>query len=203
MLTEQLKNYDLVLASGSPRRQDFFARMGLPFRVEVKPVDEIYSLDLKGADITDYLAKKKADAFSDIGPDQIIVTSDTIVWFEDKPLEKPLDKADAKRMLMALSGKAHQVFTSVCITTDKTQKVFHDMTKVWFKNLTEAEINHYIGQESALDKAGSYGIQDWLGYIGVDRIEGCFFNVMGLPTRLVYHELNNLLADLLMRKLTP
>jgi len=194
MISEQLNKYDLILASGSPRRQEFFKRLGWPFRIATKAVEEIYDERLNGAEITDFLAKKKADAFGGLMADQILVTSDTIVWFNQRALEKPVDLADAKRMLQTLSGQMHEVFTSVCITTKDTQKVVNDMTKVWFKTLSEDEIDYYVVQKSALDKAGSYGIQDWLGYIGVERIEGCFFNVMGLPTRLVYHELKTLIT---------
>jgi septum formation protein len=190
MLKEKLKNYNIILASGSPRRQDFFKLLDLDFTIEVREVEEVYpAKTLKTSAITDYLAQLKASAFEDLSEKDILITSDTIVWKDDRAMGKPVDKEDAQAMLLDLSGEMHEVFTSVCFTSKNFQKTINDSTKVWFKKLSEEEINYYITNYQPYDKAGSYGIQDWLGYIGIERIEGCFFNVMGLPTRLVYKTL--------------
>lgn len=190
MLKEKLKNYNIILASGSPRRQEFFRLLDLDFTIEVREVEEIYSAKiLKTSSITDYLAQLKASAFENLSEKDLLITSDTIVWKDDRAIGKPLDKEDAKSMLQNLSGEMHIVYTSVCFTSKHFQKTINDSTKVWFKELSEEEIDYYITNYQPYDKAGSYGIQDWLGYIGIERIEGCFFNVMGLPTRLVYKTL--------------
>ena len=190
MLKEKLKNYNIILASGSPRRQDFFKLLDLDFTIEVREVEEIYpAKTLKTSAITDYLAQLKASAFEDLSEKDILITSDTIVWKDGRAMGKPIDKEDAQTMLLDLSGEMHEVFTSVCFTSKYFQKTINDSTKVWFKRLSKEEINYYITNYQPYDKAGSYGIQDWLGYIGIERIEGCFFNVMGLPTRLVYKTL--------------
>ncbi len=189
MLRKQLQSFDIILASGSPRRQHFFKEMDIPFRIDVREVEEVYPPHLKEAAITNYLAELKASAFSNLKERELVITSDTIVWHEGKAIEKPMDKVHAVRMLQQMSGKKHTVYTSVCFTGKDFQQTVHDATHVWFKELTEAEIDYYLETCQPYDKAGSYGIQDWLGYIGVEKIEGCFFNVMGLPTRLVYKTL--------------
>lgn len=187
MLKEKLNDYNLILASGSPRRQDFFTKLDLDFTIDVREVEEVFDTSLKAAEITDYLSQLKASAFvNDISEKDIIVTSDTIVWKDGKAIGKPKDEEDAKRMIKDLSNNMHEVFTSVTFTTAKGQTTVNDRTKVWFKKLTDAEINFYVDTYKPFDKAGSYGIQDWIGYIGIEKIEGCFFNVMGLPTRKVY-----------------
>lgn len=189
MLKEKLKNYNLILASGSPRRHYFFKELDLDFTIDVRSVAEVYDPNLKETEITDYLAKLKASAFTDLDENDILVTSDTIVWKDGKALEKAKDEAEAKAMLQYLSGTMHQVFTSVCFTGKHFQKVVNDCTKVWFKELTNEEIDYYIKTYQPYDKAGSYGVQEWLGYIGIEKLEGSYFNVMGLPTRLVYKTL--------------
>ena len=189
MLAEKLKHYNLILSSASPRRQSFFKLLELEFVIDVRPVNEVYSNELKRAQITDYLAVEKAKPFNDLKGKDVLITSDTIVWHNDGPIEKAQDRDEAIAMLSTLSGSCHEVYTSVCFTTTTTQKVVNDMTKVWFKEFTLDEITHYVDNYTPYDKAGSYGIQDWLGYIGVTKIEGSFFNVMGLPTHLVYQEL--------------
>lgn len=195
MLKEKLKNYNIILASGSPRRQEFFRLLDVDFTIDVREVEEVYSAEtLKKSAITDYLAQLKASVFNDLSENDILITSDTIVWKDGAAIGKPKDKEDAKRMLKDLSGKTHEVFTSVSFTSKNFQKTIHDSTKVWFKTLTEDEIEYYLTNYQPYDKAGSYGIQDWLGYIGIERIEGCFFNVMGLPTRLVYKTLTDIAA---------
>jgi len=189
MLSEKLKNYSIILASGSPRRQNFFKELDLDFTIDVREVDEKYPTHLKGAEITDYLSILKANAFSNLSEKEIVITSDTIVWHNEKAIEKPKNTTEAKEMLASLSGSMHEVFTSVCFTSKNFQKVVNDTTKVWFKELTNEEIDYYISKYKPFDKAGSYGIQEWLGYIAIHRIEGSFFNVMGLPTHLVYKTL--------------
>lgn len=189
MLRDKLKNYQIILASGSPRRQNFFQALDIDFTIEVKQVEEVFPLHLSGAEITDYLAKLKAAAFDSLVENKIVITSDTIVWKNGQAIGKPVDRWDAIAMLQTLSGTMHEVFTSVCFTSKDFQITVNDRTKVWFKPLTEEEINYYLDTCKPFDKAGSYGIQDWLGYIGIEKLEGCFFNVMGLPTRLVYKTL--------------
>lgn len=189
MLREKLKKYSVILASGSPRRQNFFKELDIDFTIEVRELEEIYPPHLRKAEITDYLAELKATAFSDLKENEILITSDTIVWKEGQAIGKPKDRAEAILMLQNLSESMHEVFTSVCFTGKNFQITKHDSTKVWFKKLTQEEIEYYIDTHQPYDKAGSYGIQDWLGYIGIERLEGCFFNVMGLPTRLVYKTL--------------
>lgn len=195
MLKESLKNHNIILASGSPRRQHFFKELDIDFKIDVREVEEIFPLSLQREEITNYLAILKASAFTNMQPKDIIITSDTIVWHNKKAINKPADAADAKRMLKGLSGTVHEVFTSVCFTMAASQTTVFDVTKVYFNKLTDAEIDYYIKTCKPFDKAGGYGIQDWLGYIGVEKIEGCFFNVMGLPTRLVYKTLMQLVTQ--------
>ena len=192
MLREKLKNHNIILASGSPRRQAFFKELNLDFTIQVKAVDETYPSNLKRSEITDYLSQLKASVFVDLDENDILITSDTIVWKDEKALGKPKDFGEAKEMLQNLSGQMHEVITSVCFTSKEFQKTVNDVTKVWFKNLSEEEIDFYIKNYKPFDKAGSYGIQEWIGYIGIEKIEGCYFNVMGLPTRLVYKTLTEI-----------
>jgi septum formation protein len=192
MLKEKLKNHNLILASGSPRRQQFFKELDLDFTIQLKPVDETFPDHLQGAEITDYLAKLKAAAFTDLQATDILVTSDTIVWFNGVALNKPEDRDEAYAMIAALSGNSHQVITSVAFTTKEGQTVINDTTTVTFKELTEAEINYYINNYQPYDKAGGYGIQEWFGYIAVTRLEGSYFNVMGMPLHKVYETLMQL-----------
>ena len=192
MLREKLKNHNIILASGSPRRQAFFKELNLDFTIQVKAVDETYPSNLKRSEITDYLSQLKASVFVDLDENDILITSDTIVWKDEKALGKPKDFGEAKEMLQNLSGQMHEVITSVCFTSKEFQKTVNDVTKVWFKNLSEEEIDFYIKNYKPFDKAGSYGIQEWIGYIGIAKIEGCYFNVMGLPTRLVYKTLTEI-----------
>lgn len=194
MLKEKLKNFNLILASGSPRRQDFFKELGLDFTIDIKPVDEIFPEELEGSEITDHLARLKASAFSNLKAQDILVTSDTIVWFNGVALNKPEDRDEAYAMISALSGSTHEVITSVAFTTATAQTVINDTTKVTFKDLTDEEIDYYIDNFQPYDKAGGYGIQEWFGYIAVTSIEGSYFNVMGMPLHKVYETLM-LLAD--------
>ncbi len=190
MLTEKLKNKRLILASGSPRRQELFKELGVDFSIQVKAVEENYPLHLKKQEITNYLAELKANAFkTDLLENEIVITADTIVWHNNRPIEKPKDKDEAIQMLKTLSGDCHEVISSVCIKTSTLQKTFYDVTKVYFKSLTATEINYYVENYHPFDKAGAYGIQEWIGFIGVTKVEGSYYNVMGLPVHKLYEEL--------------
>lgn len=186
MLAAKFKNTQIILASQSPRRQELLKGLDLDFTIETRPVNEVYSKDLKGHEITDYLSILKADAFKNDLKNQLLITSDTIVWVKDAPLEKPKDEQHAKEMIASMSDSIHKVFTSVCFTTTKKQQVINDCTKVHFASLTKEEIDYYVDNYKPFDKAGAYGIQDWLGYAAVTKLEGCYYNVMGLPLPKVY-----------------
>ncbi len=186
MLKEQLKNYNLILASGSPRRQQFFKELDLDFTIDIRSVEELFPDHFKGNEITDHLAKLKASVFTDLQPKDILVTSDTIVWHNNKALNKPQDREEAYEMIVSLSGNTHEVITSVCFTQKDEQHIVNDTTKVTFKELTPEEINYYIDNFQPYDKAGGYGIQEWFGYIAVTHLEGSYFNVMGMPLHKVY-----------------
>ena len=195
MLNEKLKNHHIILASSSPRRQSFFKDLGLDFEVRLKPIKEDYPQRLHHFEISDYLAQLKALPFKEeLKDNEILITSDTIVWHNNKALGKPVNEEDAFNMLKSMSNTAHEVITSVCFTTQTTQKTVNHITKVTFKNLTDQEIQYYIKTCKPFDKAGAYGIQEWIGQIGVTKIEGSYFNVMGLPVHLVYQTLNDLLG---------
>jgi septum formation protein len=189
MLRNKLSNYNLILASGSPRRQHFFKELDVPFTIEIKEVNEIYPNHLKAAEITDYLADLKSKCFTNLKSNDLLITSDTIVWFEEKALGKPKNKDEASNMLKKMSGKQHAVYTSISIKSSFFQKIFHDETIVEFEEFTDEEINYYLEKFSPYDKAGSYGIQDWIGLVGVKKIIGSYFNVMGLPVHKLYKEL--------------
>ena len=192
MLKQKLNNYNVILASGSPRRQQFFRDLDIDFSIQLKEIEEIYPENLKGAAITDYLSNLKSDAFSTLNDKDLLITSDTIVWLEGKALGKPKDAKDAFTMLRAMSGKKHEVITSVCLKTTSFQKIINDITSVTFKELSDDEIHYYINNYKPFDKAGAYGIQEWIGFIGIDKIEGSYFNVVGLPVHKLYKELINL-----------
>ena len=193
MLQEKLKDYNIILASGSPRRQQFFKDLGLDFEIKLKPVKEEYPSELKDVEITNYLAELKAAAFdSELSTNDILVTSDTIVWHEGRALEKPKDVAQALEMIRELGGKTHEVITSVCFKTSEEIRTVHAITRVTFSKLEEDEIKYYIDKYRPFDKAGAYGIQEWIGLIGVEHIEGSYFNVVGLPTHLVYQTLKKM-----------
>ena len=189
MLREKLSNYNLILASGSPRRQHLFKELDIPFTIDIREVEEVYPKHLKGAQITDYLADLKSKSFKNLQANDLLITSDTIVWFEEKAIGKPKNKKDAFDILKKMSGKEHDVFTSVSIKGKSIQKIFNDKTMVLFEEFTNEEINYYLDKYSPYDKAGSYGIQDWIGLIGVKKITGSYFNVMGLPVHKLYKEL--------------
>jgi septum formation protein len=187
---EDLKKYHLILASKSPRRQYLLKELGLDFKVRTKEVDESFPSEMKAQEIPIYLCKKKADAFDEeLNENTIVITADTIVWIEGQVLNKPENFDDAVRMLKLLSGKMHEVYTGVCLKSKNKTKSFYALTKVYFKTLTQQEIEFYINNFNPYDKAGAYGAQEWIGYIAVEKIEGSYFNVMGLPVRELYEEL--------------
>ena len=192
MLKQKLNNYNVILASGSPRRQQFFRDLDIDFSIQLKEIEEIYPENLKGVAITDYLSNLKSEAFSTLNDNDLLITSDTIVWLEGKALGKPKDAKDAFTMLRAMSGKKHEVITSVCLKSTSFQKIINDITIVTFKELSDDEIHYYINNYKPFDKAGAYGIQEWIGFIGIDKIEGSYFNVVGLPVHKLYKELMSL-----------
>ncbi|MCH4823290.1 Maf-like protein [Gramella lutea] len=193
MLKEFIKNHEIILASGSPRRHKFFQELEIPVTIDVRPIDEVYPENLKKEDITNYLAVLKAKAFKNLETNQILITSDTIVYNDGKALGKPSDHAQAVSMIKSLSGKEHDVITSVCFTTSNSQKVLNYTTKVFFTELSDEEIDYYVTNYKPFDKAGGYAIQEWIGLIGIEKIEGSYFNVVGLPTQMVYKTLRELL----------
>lgn len=187
MLNSHLKNYTILLASGSPRRQQFFKDMHLDFEVRLKEVEEIYPDHLKASEITDFLALLKADAFQEeLGPKDILVTSDTIVWHNGKALGKPKNYDDAFAILRALSDSTHEVYTSVCFKHNGKTDVINEVTKVTFGYLSDEAIAYYLDNFKPYDKAGAYGIQEWIGIVGISKIEGSYSNVVGLPVHKVY-----------------
>jgi len=194
MLREKLKEHTIILASASPRRHQFFKDMGLSFEVRLKSIEEVYPSQLKGAEISDYLAKLKAEAFiNELNSKDILITSDTVVWHQEESLAKAATSSEAEKMLKKLSGDWHQVITSVCFTTIERQTVLNSITKVKFKDLSLGEIQYYIENFKPYDKAGAYGIQEWIGLIGIEEINGSYTNVVGLPTQLVYKTLSSMI----------
>ncbi|MFP4019338.1 MAG: Maf family nucleotide pyrophosphatase [Bacteroidales bacterium] len=198
ILNKKLEKYRIVLGSQSPRRQYLLKELGLNFDVKLKHMEEeVYPEGLQTEEIPLYLAKNKAAAFDDeLDNKTIVITADTIVWNEGQVVQKPKDTKDAYNILKSLSGKIHQVYTGVCLRSLKKQEAFYAQTDVYFKELTDKEIWFYINEFEPFDKAGSYGIQEWLGYIGVEKIEGSYFNVMGLPVQKLYVELNKFIDNL-------
>jgi septum formation protein len=190
-MLSHLSTYEIVLASQSPRRHELLKGLNIPFEVKIIDIDEEnYPQQLVGVDIPMYLAEKKADAFLEsMKENTLLITADTIVWHEGRVFGKPKDKADAVRMLKALSGKTHEVITGVCICTLTKRKVFHVISEVRFARLLPQEIEYYLNNYQPYDKAGAYGVQEWIGYIGVEHIDGSYFNVMGLPIQRLYNEL--------------
>lgn len=190
MIAEKLSNYRIILASKSPRRQFLLKELGLDFETRTKEVDETFPKHLKGKNIALYLCRKKADAFKhELQPNDLLITADTIVWIKGKVLNKPAAYSEAVRMLKLLSGKMHVVYTGVSLTTTNKQKTFCTETKVYFKKLSSKEIDFYVSHYKPYDKAGAYGAQEWIGYVGVEKIIGSYFNVMGLPVKELYEEL--------------
>lgn len=191
-MLNNLKGYNIILASGSPRRQQFFKDMHLDFEVRLKEVEELFPDDLKASEITDFLAVLKANAFQEeLKPTDILVTSDTIVWHNGKALGKPKDYDDAFQILKSLSNSTHEVFTSVCFKTKDKIDIINETTKVTFSSLSNEAIAYYLENFKPYDKAGAYGIQEWIGLVGISKIEGSYSNVVGLPVQKVYEYFAN------------
>lgn len=189
---DSIKNfpYSIILGSGSPRRQELLKSLGFNFSTKPINADESFPENLKGSEIPIYLAEKKANAFPDkLKDNELLITSDTVVWVNGQVLNKPENFEEAVGMLQLLSGKMHEVFTGVRLTSNTKHVAFSDATKVYFKELAKEEIEYYVANFNVYDKAGGYGVQDWIGYIGIDKIEGSFYNVMGLPVKELYEEL--------------
>jgi len=195
MLRDKLKNYNIILASGSPRRQQFFKDLDIDFEIRLKEIDEIYPPSLKAEEITNYLAQLKAAAFKgELKKKELLITSDTIVWMNNEALGKPKDNDDAFTILKKLANANHEVITSVCFTTIHSTHTIFDITKVTFNKLSDEAIYYYLDNYKPFDKAGAYGIQDWIGLIGISKIEGSYTNVVGLPTEKVYDYLTTKLV---------
>ena len=193
-MLDNLKKYKVVLASNSPRRKELLSGLGIDYEVKTLPdIDESFPEGLSEVETATYIARAKADVYRTImQPDELIITADTIVWLDGEVMGKPVDGEDARRMLRALSGKTHQVITGVCLTAINGQKAFATVTDVTFCCLSEEEIDYYVECYRPMDKAGSYGIQEWIGFVGVESISGSYFNVMGLPIQRLYTELKKL-----------
>jgi len=192
-MIENIEKYNLILASGSPRRQQFLMDLDIPFSVQLKSIDEHFPTTLKAEEIAEYLAKAKADAFTELQPSDVLITADTIVWHKGRALNKPENREEAYRMIHALQDDRHDVISAFCIKTNTTQVVKSETTKVYFSALTDDEIWYYIDTYQPFDKAGAYGIQEWIGQVGISKIEGSYYNVMGLPTQLFYNTLKSVI----------
>jgi septum formation protein len=188
--------YKIILASNSPRRKELLAGLDIPFTVRlIDGIREDYPLSMECDQVAEYIAREKAAAYlASLADDELVITADTVVICDNRIMGKPHDAADAVRMLSALSGKTHHVVTGVCITTRGRQKSFSVSSSVTFAPLSDDEIKYYVDKYQPMDKAGAYGIQEWIGYIGVTRLEGSYFNVMGFPVQRVYAELKNFLG---------
>ncbi len=194
-MLDNIKKYKVILASASPRRKELMQGLDLEFEVRALPcVDESFPDTLQGGDIPLYISKKKADAYRPfMADDELVITADTIVWLDGVALGKPADEEEARRMLGNMSGKTHSVFTGVAITTKEVQLSFVAQSDVTFATLSGEEIDYYIAKYRPMDKAGAYGAQEWIGYIGMSNIVGSYFNVMGLPVQRLYSELKKIL----------
>ena len=196
MYAEKFNPFEIILASNSPRRKQFFKEAGIPFTVKTFEVDEIFDSKLKGVEISDYLVKLKAEPFLEhLKPNQIVITADTIVWSDEQYFGKPKNKVEAKKMLSQLSNKSHQVITSVAFTKKNQQKIIHEISSVTFKKLSNSEIEYYVNEFNPLDKAGAYGIQEWIGTIGIENIKGSYTNIVGLPMAQILQSLDELTSN--------
>jgi septum formation protein len=184
--------FNIILGSSSPRRNELLKSLGFDFVINPSNADEDYPLNLKGHEIPVFLAEKKASSFNGVLTEtDLLITADTIVWCEGEIFNKPINFEAGKLMLQTLSGKMHEVFTAVCLKSANKQIIFYDATKVYFKKFTNEEIEYYLNKYKPYDKAGSYGVQEWIGYIGIEKIEGSFYNVMGPPVKKLHEELMN------------
>jgi septum formation protein len=196
MIADQFKNYKLILASRSPRRQQLLSELGLKFDVVITEYEEIFPEGLSGEEIARFIAHEKAASFKDnISDNEIVIAADTIVWCNNNVLGKPLDRNDAIRILKEISGNTHDVITGVSLRSKTNEITFSESTKVTFETLTEEEINYYIDEYKPYDKAGAYGIQEWIGIIACSHIEGSYFNVVGLPVQRLYKELQKFIQN--------
>lgn len=187
---KKLMNKKLILASKSPRRQELIKGINIDFEIFTYEVDESFVADLKAEEIALFLAEKKSNAYPNtLNENEILLTADTIVWVNNHVLNKPVDEVEAYEMLKEISGTMHEVYTAVCLRSIQKVKIFYERTEVFIKNISDDEIRYYINNFEPFDKAGSYGIQDWFGYTSVEKINGCFYNVMGLPINKLYDEL--------------
>jgi len=191
LLNELLKGYRIILASQSPRRKTLLEGLDIPFDVLVRDgINEDFPVDLSKIEIPEFLARMKSENYLNLLNDKtIIITADTIVWLNNKVIGKPVDIEDAIHIIKQLSGNMHEVVTGVCLRSIDQIRLFSSISKVWFRNLSNEEIGYYVNKYRPLDKAGAYGIQEWIGYAGIERIEGSFYNVMGLPVQTLYNEL--------------
>ena len=188
--------YNIILGSGSSRRKELLGMTGINFSVMSIPVDESFPDSLQGTEISEYIVKNKSDAFNNlIKENEIIITADTLVWFENKCLGKPKDKKEAKYMLKLFAGKSHDVITSVGFLTTSNFKILTESTTVSYKSLTDSEIDYYVENVNPIDKAGSYGIQDWIGMIGVEYLDGSYTSVLGLPVPQVTNEIIKIINE--------
>ena len=193
MLKGKLAGKNIILGSGSPRRKFFLEELGLNFEIRLKPIDEDFPNELRGSEISEFLAISKAEPFrKELLANDILITADTIVWSDEEALNKPGSQEEARSMLRKLSGIEHEVISSVAITSLESQEVISETTRVKFKVLEEEEINYYIEKYEPFDKAGSYGIQEWIGFIGIEWIRGSYFNVMGFPVQKFYETIRKL-----------
>lgn len=194
MLKEKLKGHKIILASGSPRRQEYLRQLVLDFEIRLKEVKEVYPTELQGKAIPEYLAKLKAEVFlEDLKPNEVLITSDTIVWHENQALGKPGNHSEAFDMLKSMSNAWHEVITSLCLSTVDSQQLESNTTKVKFRELAETEIEYYVANFKPFDKAGGYGIQEWIGLVAIEEIKGSYHNVVGLPTHLLFKMLDNII----------
>lgn len=186
------KDNSLILASKSPRRQELMKNMGFDFQIIVREVEESFPNELSAAEAVQYIARKKAEAFLDISPQKVVLTADTIVVLDGDVLGKPADEGEAVRMLKRLSGRWHEVMTACCLLKNSDFSIIFEVTRVLFDSLSQEDIEHYVAQYKPLDKAGGYGIQEWIGTVGITRIEGSYHNVVGLPTAKLYKKLKGM-----------
>lgn len=189
ILQEKYNDYQIILASNSPRRKQFLKDLGLTFTVKPANVNEEYPSQLQGKDIALYIAQQKASVFTNLNTNEMVITCDTIVWIDNEALGKPENREKAIQMLQQLSGKTHEVISAVCIKSNQKEQLFYDVTEVRFNNLNLLDIEYYVDNFKPFDKAGSYGIQEWIGLIGIEKINGSYTNVVGMPMEKLYNEL--------------
>ena len=193
MFFEKLKNYNVLLASGSKRRHELLNQLGVKFKIVNQDVEESFSNDLRCSEITDYLAKKKSSLLVEkLKKNDLLITSDTIVWHKNRSLGKPKNRDEAFEMIKSLENSSHEVITSICISTIKSQVIVNEKTLVFFDNIDKNDLLYYTKTSDVLDRAGSYGIQDYIGHIGIKKIQGSYSNVLGFPTNLFVNTINSM-----------